>query len=124
LGPAILKELVIAGFEVTVLARSPEKTFDSKVKVTQVDYNSQKSLEGALTGKDALVITVGAVGLEPHVNLIKAAVAANVKRIIPSEFGSDITNPNEAALPVYGDKVAVQKQLSLLSTMVVIERSA
>ncbi|KAJ6024960.1 hypothetical protein N7540_005757 [Penicillium herquei] len=112
LGPAVLAALINAGFEITVLTRSSNSSFDSKVKVVEVDYQSVDSLEKALANQEALVITLGAVGLEPHTNLIKAAVAANVKRIIPSEFGSDTTNPNAAALPVYGDKVAVQKQLN------------
>jgi uncharacterized protein YbjT (DUF2867 family) len=112
LGPAVLTELTAAGFEVTVLTRSSNSSFDSKVKVAEVDYRSVESLEKALTNQEALVITIGASGLEPHANLIKAAVAANVKRIIPSEFGSDTTNPKAAALPVYGDKVAVQKHLN------------
>ncbi|KAJ5715769.1 uncharacterized protein N7483_012950 [Penicillium malachiteum] len=111
LGPAVLAALTTAGFEITVLTRSSNNSFDSKVKVAEVDYQSVDSLEKALANQEALVITLGAVGLEPHTNLIKAAVAANVKRIIPAEFGSDTTNPNAAALPVFADKVAVQKQL-------------
>ncbi|KAJ5083489.1 hypothetical protein N7456_012916 [Penicillium angulare] len=112
LGPAILAALNAANFEITVLTRSSNNSFDSKVKVAQVDYQSVESIQKALANQDALVIALGAVGLEPHANLIKAAVAANVKRIIPSQFGSNTTNPNAAALPVYGDKVAVQKQLN------------
>ncbi|KAJ5718670.1 hypothetical protein N7488_004316 [Penicillium malachiteum] len=116
LGPAVLAALTTAGFEVTVLTRSSNSSFASTVKVVEVDYQSADSLEKALANQDALVITLGAVGLEPHVNLIKAAVAANVKRIIPSEFGSNTTNPNAAALPVFADKVAVQKQLNEIIT--------
>ncbi|KAJ5256937.1 hypothetical protein N7478_013041 [Penicillium angulare] len=112
LGPAILEALDAANFEVTVLTRSSNNSFDSKIKVAEIDYQSVESIQKALANQDALVIALGAVGLEPHANLIKAAVAANVKRIIPSEFGSDTTNPNAAASPVFGDKVAIQKQLN------------
>ncbi|KAG2419155.1 hypothetical protein HFD88_002260 [Aspergillus terreus] len=111
LGPAVLKALKEAGFELTVLTRSTKNSFDSDVRVAQVDYTSLDSLQAALAGQDALVITLGHVGLEPQMNLINAAVAANVKRIIPSEFGSNTTNPKAAALPVFADKVAVQKRL-------------
>lgn len=111
LGPAVLKELVSAGFEVTVLSRSTNHKLDDRVHVAQVDYSSVESLRKALLGQDALVITLGQVGLEPHLNLVNAAVSANVKRIIPSEFGSDTTNPNAAASPVYADKIAIQKHL-------------
>lgn len=95
----------------TVLSRSTNHNLDDRVHVAQVDYNSVESLRKALLGQDALVITLGQVGLEPHMNLVNAAVSANVKRIIPSEFGSDTTNPNAAASPVYADKIAIQKHL-------------
>lgn len=42
---------------------------------------------------------------------MQAAVAAGVKRFIPSEFGSDTTNPKARALPVYATKVAAQQYL-------------
>lgn len=111
LGPAVLKELLSAGFEVTVLSRSTNHNLGDRVRVAQVDYSSIESLKTALLGQDALVITLGHIGLEPHMNLVNAAVSANVKRIIPSEFGSDTTNPNAAASPVFADKVAIQKHL-------------
>ncbi|EAU34345.1 predicted protein [Aspergillus terreus NIH2624] len=71
LGPAVLKELKEAGFELTVLTRSAKDAFGSDVRVAQVDYSSIDSLQAALEGQDALA----------------------------------------AALPVYADKVAVQKRL-------------
>ncbi|KAJ5635885.1 uncharacterized protein N7484_009198 [Penicillium longicatenatum] len=117
LGPAVLKELVSAGFEVTVLSRSTSHNFNERVHVAQVDYSSVESLKKALLGQDALVITLGQVGLEPHMNLVNAAVSANVKRIIPSEFGSDTTNPNAAASPVYADKIAIQKHLKEVANL-------
>jgi uncharacterized protein YbjT (DUF2867 family) len=96
---------------VTVLSRSTNHNLDDRVHVAQVDYNSVESLRKALLGQDALVITLGQIGLDPHMNLVNAAVSANVKRIIPSEFGSDTTNPNTAASPVYAEKIAIQKHL-------------
>ncbi len=44
--------------------------------------------------------------------LIDAAVEAGVRRFIPSEFGSDSTNPKAAALPVFRSKIAAQKALA------------
>jgi hypothetical protein len=41
--------------------------------------------------------------------LIDAAVAAGVKRFLPSEFGSDLGNPNTAVLPVFGYKVVTNE---------------
>ncbi|KAI2726115.1 hypothetical protein CBS147332_3002 [Penicillium roqueforti] len=114
LGPAVLKELLAAGFDVTVLTRQgSDKTFDSRAHVAQVDYESLDSLKAALSGQEAVVSTlhVGAVPISTHLRLIDAAVAAGVKRFIPSEYGCDTTNPLTSKLPVYGDKVIIQEHL-------------
>ncbi|KAJ5776557.1 uncharacterized protein N7511_001568 [Penicillium nucicola] len=114
LGPAVLNQLLDAGFDVTVLSRqNSDKTFDSRAKVVKVDYESLDSLKNALSGQDVVVSTlgVGAVPRDTHLRLVDAAVAAGVKRFIPSEYGCDTTNPNTAKLPVFGDKIAVQEHL-------------
>ena len=44
--------------------------------------------------------------------LVDAAIAAGVKRFVPSEFGSDVSgNANTAKLPVFGGKVKTQEYL-------------
>jgi hypothetical protein len=43
--------------------------------------------------------------------LFDAAVAAGVKRFLPSEFGSDLSNEKSASLPVFGYKVATRKHI-------------
>ncbi|CAG8892380.1 unnamed protein product [Penicillium egyptiacum] len=114
LGPAVLKELLAAGFNVTVLTRQgSDKTFDSRVHVAQVDYESLDSLKAALSGQDVVVSTlnVGAVPKSTHLRLIDAAVATGVKRFIPSEYGCDTTNPLASKSPVFGDKVSVKGYL-------------
>ncbi|KAJ5818254.1 hypothetical protein N7474_003845 [Penicillium riverlandense] len=118
LGPAILSELLGAGFAVTVLTRQDSsKTFDSRAQIAKVDYESLESLKAALVGQDVVVNTlgVGAVPRDIHLRLVDAAVAAGVKRFLPSEYGSDTTHPNTAKLPVFGDKVAVQEHLKNVS---------
>lgn len=110
----MLKELLTAGFDVTVLTRQGnDKTFDSRAHVAQVDYESIDSLKAALSGQDAVVSTlnVGAVPKSTHLRLIDAAVATGVKRFIPSEYGCDTSNPLVSKLPVFGDKISVQEHL-------------
>ena len=51
------------------------------------------------------------LALDRQLLLIGASAAAGVRRFIPSELGSDTTNPNRAALPVFKNKVATQKAL-------------
>ena len=113
LGPTIAEALADAGFEVTALSRSSAHKLDSRVKVQVVDYTSRDSLVSALSGQDAIVNTlnVGATPRDTHLALIEAAQAAGIQRFIPSEFGSDTSNPNSAALPVFGDKIAALDSL-------------
>lgn len=111
LGPTIVKSLVDAGFEVTVLSQSGNtSSLPSAVKTVKVDYSSQESLVAALKGQDAFVSTIPKHDQQPA--LIDAAIAAGVKRFIPSEFGSNIAgNANTAALPVFAGKKTTQDYL-------------
>lgn len=113
LGPAILQQLVKAEFRVTVLTRrSSAHKFPASVTVKPVDYDSVESLTAALQGQDAVVSTLGLGALTKQFHLVEAAIKANVKRFIPSEFGPDTTNPKTATLAVSADKVAIQKLLA------------
>ncbi|KAI0556113.1 hypothetical protein F4679DRAFT_18325 [Xylaria curta] len=113
LGPAILEQLLKAGFQVTVLTRQGS-THDlpASVTVKPVDYDSVESLTAALRDQDAVVSTLGAIGLSKQLNLVEAAVKASIRRFIPSEFGSDTTSSKTAALPVFQHKIATQKALA------------
>ncbi len=70
-----------------------------------------ESLTTALKGQDAVVSAVGTDGFLGQSVLFDAAVAAGVKRFLPSEFGSDLSNPKTASLPVFGYKVAIRKHI-------------
>jgi hypothetical protein len=97
---------------VTVLVRAFSKSdLPSSVRTVTVDYNSGESLTAVLRGQDIVVSTVGTPGLQGQILMIDAAVAAGVKRFLPSEFGSDLDNPKTKQLPVFGHKVAVQKYI-------------
>ncbi|KAG8526300.1 uncharacterized protein KY384_000293 [Bacidia gigantensis] len=112
LGPSILKGLLDAGFQVTVLTRqSSTHSFPANVNVSKVDYESLDSLTSALQGQDAVVSTLASLALGTQLLLIDAAVKAGVKRFIPSEFGSNTINEKARQLPVYKDKLAVQAAL-------------
>ncbi|KAK5087005.1 hypothetical protein LTR05_004176 [Lithohypha guttulata] len=107
LGPAILKALLDADFEVIVLSRKDSNTTDNLPKhvnqhVVKVDYTHQQELIAALQ-----VVT--------QKPLIDTAMAAGVKRFIPSGFGSDDVNPINRPLPVMQGKIAVEKHLKELA---------
>ena len=55
------------------------------------DY-SHKSLVEVLTGQDAVVSAVGPLGTEIQKTVIDAAIAAGVRRFVPSEYGYDTIN--------------------------------
>ncbi|KAL9576051.1 MAG: hypothetical protein Q9212_007428 [Teloschistes hypoglaucus] len=108
-GPSILQALSESPFDVTVFSRPDSKTsLPSNVKSVNVDFESVDALTNALKGQDAVISTLGAFAPHVQTNVLNAAIAAGVKRVIPSEFGSDNTNPKAKALPVYRDKVAAQ----------------
>ena len=110
LGEPLVKELLKDGFSVTALTR-PDSTsaFPEQVKVAKVDYDNVESLTSALKGQDALVSTVATAAVKLQENLVDAAIAAGIKRLIPSEFGCDMSNPRARALPAYAQKVKIEE---------------
>ena len=109
LGSVVVKELIRSGFSVTALTRSDSNTFPPEVEVQKVDYNDLDELTKALKGQDAVVSTITTAGIESQKNLVDAVVAAGVKRIIPSEYGCDLSNAKARQLPVYGHKVQIEE---------------
>ncbi|KAK9795642.1 putative NmrA-like domain-containing protein [Seiridium cardinale] len=87
-GKPITEALLAAGFNVTALTReSSSSTFPSGVAVKKVDYESVDSLKDALQGQDAVVSAAATPVVGKQSVIVDAAVAAGVKRFIPSEFG-------------------------------------
>lgn len=110
LGPSIVNALLEAGFQVTVLNRigsKPHPTLNS----IEVDYTSVPSLTAALQGKDVFISNIPHHGVQKP--LIDAAIAAGVKRFLPSEFGMDVMRDGKTAnLPYFRDgKKAIQEYL-------------
>ena len=111
-GPAIVKALCDAGYDVQVISRKKLADFSSKnVKVIELDYSSLEELEAVLKGQDAVVSALGPQAADAQTLLIQAAVSVGVKRFIPSEFGSDTIDDHIKTLPPFGFKVEAQDQL-------------
>ncbi|KAI7163753.1 hypothetical protein KC343_g16241 [Hortaea werneckii] len=112
LGAPMLQALLEAGFNVTVLTRpTSTHTFPGNVQVKKVEYHDLESLKSALAGQEALISTITTSAIDQQKLLIDAAIAANVQRIIPSEFGCDLENAKARALPVYADKVELEQYI-------------
>ena len=109
----MLNAVVKSGkFTVTALKRpSSTATYPPSVTVKEVDLSSLASVTSVLKGQDAVVSTVGMEGLLGQSVIIDAAKDAGVKRFLPSDFGCGLNNPKAAALPVFGYKVNIHKQL-------------
>jgi hypothetical protein len=95
-----------SSFNVTVLSRSDSSaTFPSGVKVIRANYDSPNALKDAFTGQDVVVSLVGGSVLGDQEKFINAAIAAGVKRFVPSEFGSDTNGVrNREVVPIFDAK--------------------
>ncbi|KAK4508191.1 hypothetical protein PRZ48_001929 [Zasmidium cellare] len=113
LGTPMLHALLNAGFDVTVLTRhSSTATFPSTVSnVVRVDYENLNELRQALKGQDALISTLTTFSISTQEKLIDAAIAAGVKRFLPSEFGSDCSIKEVREMPMYKDKSEIDTYL-------------
>ncbi|KAF2160385.1 hypothetical protein M409DRAFT_60080 [Zasmidium cellare ATCC 36951] len=106
LGAAVITNLLKAGFEVTVLTRSPEKTAKAfpGVKVAEADYSSVEKLTSTLKSAGKVDAVVCLMNREVHVlpaqlALIDATIAAGIPHYIPSSFGADMRKPKNRHLP-------------------------
>ncbi|RDH29242.1 NAD(P)-binding protein [Aspergillus welwitschiae] len=109
LGSHVLKAFLSSNaFNITVLSRdSSTSTFPDGLKVIKSDY-SHDSLVSAFKGQDAVISIVGNGGFSNQQKLIDAALAAGVKRFIPSEFGNNTADERVRALaPLLDGKKAV-----------------
>ncbi|KAJ4327145.1 hypothetical protein N0V84_002407 [Fusarium piperis] len=116
LGSHVFKKFVASEYTVRVLKRAgSESTFPEGTDVVEVDYSSLESLTAALKGQDVVVSTLTTLAVATQETLIDAAVAAGVKRFLPSEFGSNLDVPSVRALPLFSAKVAIQDKLKALA---------
>ncbi|KAG4434264.1 hypothetical protein IFR05_010254 [Cadophora sp. M221] len=114
LGKVILPHLLGSFLNITLLARSTSSAkFPDGAKVVRSDF-TLASLTEELKGQDAVISLMPIIAAAEQVTVIEAAIAAGVKRFIPSEFGSDNSNPALlAAVPFFGTK---QKSLDFLKS--------
>lgn len=104
LGPQILKTLLDAQYNVTVVSRASSKAqIPSGVKVVQVgDDYPHNELVGIFTGQDAVVSTISSSVITSQKHLVDAATEAGVKRFIPSEWGAPAKPGMENQFPHAG----------------------
>lgn len=83
------------------------------VNIVEVNYNDNNALRKVLRDQDAVVSCLGDVpaAVQAQNSLLNASLAAGVKRFVPSEFGSDTTNPHVRSYPFFRAKVEHQRRL-------------
>ncbi|KAF2721672.1 NAD(P)-binding protein, partial [Polychaeton citri CBS 116435] len=121
LGPAIASALSTAGYRVQILSRHTSMArplLPNNVRIAPIDYTSRTDLENVLRGQDAVISTLGdtAGAYAAQRALIEASFTAGVKRFMPSEFGSDTTNPRVRAMPFFREKIKQQEMLQALAS--------
>ncbi|TID14563.1 CipA protein [Venturia nashicola] len=122
LGPAVLKALVESKFKVQVLKRESSKStakYPSGVTETRIpDDFPPSSLESALQGQDAVIVTIPGTNTSLQKKLADAAVKVGVTRFIPADFGSVDSDSQRARdwVPLYIDKYELRQYLSTLSS--------
>ncbi|PNP42337.1 hypothetical protein TGAMA5MH_06019 [Trichoderma gamsii] len=96
IGPSIIKALLNHNFEVTAITRlESQATFADGVDVKRVDITSKEAVQEVLQGHDALVSAISPAALDDQKTIVDAAVAAKVRRFLPSEFGVDNRRTSE-----------------------------
>lgn len=112
-GSAVFKKLTAADqFKVRVIRRNGSASkFADQIDVVDVDFDSVDSLTAALVGQDAVIAVLGFHAQPKQRNIIDAAIAAGVKRFLPSEFGSNSNNPNARKLPYFAEKFKIMDYL-------------
>jgi uncharacterized protein YbjT (DUF2867 family) len=113
LGGLILDRLVTSNkFRVQVLTRGGASfPINHQMKVVEADYDDVDSLTAAFQGQDAIVSVVGDAGVPSQKLMVDAAVAARVKRFLPSDFGSNLANVKTRELPVFASKIQIEEYL-------------
>lgn len=116
IGHHILNSLVEDGtFNVSVLARKSSKTtsYPDSVRVIRVsDEFIHDELVRSLQGQDVVIVTTGLAARSQQDKLIDAAIAAGVKRFIPSDFGIDNADvANQQLCPIFKFKSEVEDYL-------------
>lgn len=104
----------------TVLSRQNSSSqFPEGVRIIRADYNDPASLESAMKDQDVVISMIGGELSGDQNRFIDAAVAAGVKRFLPSEFGPNTQDPRVVKfIPILPSKVGTVNYLrSKESTM-------
>ncbi|KAM6529880.1 hypothetical protein FALCPG4_008007 [Fusarium falciforme] len=117
IGKIVVKELLASNFNVIALQRpTSTATFPDGVQVRRVIHDSFDSWRAALEGQDAFISFLVPPVTEYQILAADAAVAAKVKRFIPSEWGMNTTILRDTIFgKLLSDKTSTQAHLEKLA---------
>ncbi|KAJ7665954.1 hypothetical protein DFH06DRAFT_263445 [Mycena polygramma] len=122
LGLPIVNALAARDVSIILLSRpgSSAKTVPATVEVVEVDYSNAAATATVLKEHkiDAVISTIGKVGVSAQKPLVDAAKLAAVKLFVPSEFGAATDGPPESAsitAASIGDKYQIAEYLKSLN---------
>jgi uncharacterized protein YbjT (DUF2867 family) len=112
-GAPAVRALLAAGYAVTAISRTASTaTFPPSVKVIRTDLSSLSSLTSAFQGQDAVIVTTATTEVSAQSVLVDAAVAAGVKRFIPSEFGHAFPKLSGGLATIFSAKAKVGEYIA------------
>lgn len=109
LGRLVIEKLKIktSSSDIIALVRSTAKAAELGIEVREFDYDKPESLAGALNGIDTLLLISGnEIGqrARQHLNVIEAAKAADVKRIVYTS----LLHADNSSLNLAGEHLATE----------------
>ncbi|PQE25306.1 isoflavone reductase family protein [Rutstroemia sp. NJR-2017a BBW] len=117
LGSKILVALKNAGFTVTAIQRKESTNVPADgVKSIKVDLTSGSDLTAAFKGQDVVVSATPNPRLDTEKIWMEAALNAGVKRIVPSEYSTNLETEAAKTLPIVTDKLAIRKYVQDLTS--------
>lgn len=124
IGKSFASELLKTGkHTVTALVRPDTNKANppAGVKTVDINYDDESSLVSALQGQDFIAITLSVFSPEDtHSKLVKAAVKAGVKYIMPNVYGSDPTNGTLAKEALFDKTKDIQEITNLGGTYILL----
>ncbi|KAK6063759.1 oxidoreductase [Seiridium cupressi] len=113
LGTFVLEKLIHSRkFNVRVLKRvGSESSYAAGAEVVEVEFSSLESLKAGFKDQDAVICIINDSAIPGQKLMIDAAIAAGVKRFLPSNFGSNMANLNTRKNPTFTHKIAVEEYL-------------
>ena len=85
-------------------------------KSIKVDLSNESQLTAAFKDQDVVVSALPNPRLSSDKIWMSAAISAGVKRIVPSEFSTNLEKPLSRKLPIVTEKVAIRKYVEELAS--------